>query len=153
MHILCWIIMGIVAGFIASKIVNHSGSGILMDLIIGIIGAFLGGWVFGHLGIAAGGGWIGSLITATIGAIILLLMLDQAIFTVCDFATGVAADKVTRVMGRLGVYVAVATAISCAAFIALPFVASAGAPLLIAVPVLCTVTSSRFPAPPLCPIG
>ena len=75
MHILFWIIIGIVAGFIASKIVNHSGSGILMDLIIGIIGAFLGGWVFGHLGIAAGGGWIGSLITATIGAIILLLIV------------------------------------------------------------------------------
>ena len=51
------------------------------------------------------------------GAVILLLMLDQAIFTVCDFASGIAADKVTRVMGRLGVWVAIATAISCAAFI------------------------------------
>src|SRR4029077_2227884 len=44
------------------------------------------------------------------GAVILMLMLDQAIFTICDFATGIAADKVTRVIGRLGLYVAVATA-------------------------------------------
>ena len=51
-------------------------------------------------------------------------MLDQAIFTVCDFATGIAADKVTRVLGRLGVWVAAATAVSCAAFLALPFIAA-----------------------------
>ena len=74
MHILIWIIIGIVAGFIASKLVNHSGSGLLLDLVIGIIGAFIGGWVFGHLGIAAGG-WLGSLVTATVGAIILLLII------------------------------------------------------------------------------
>jgi len=87
------------------------------------------------------------------GAVILLLMLDQAIFTVCDFATGIAADKVTRVMGRLGIYVAAATAVSCVAFIALPFVASAGAPLLIAVTVLWTITSSALRAPPLMLLG
>jgi MFS family permease len=87
------------------------------------------------------------------GAVILLLMLDQAIFTICDFATGVAADKVTRVMGLLGIYVAAATAVSCAAFIALPFVASAGAPLLIAVTVVWTVTSSALRAPPLMLLG
>ncbi len=87
------------------------------------------------------------------GAVILLLMLDQAIFTVCDFATGIAADKVTRVIGRLGVWVAAATALSCAAFIALPFVAAAGAPLLIAVTVVWTVTSSALRAPPLMLLG
>ncbi len=86
-------------------------------------------------------------------AVILLLMLDQAIFTLCDFATGIAADKVTRVMGRLGVWVAAATALSCAAFIALPFVAIAGAPLLIAVTVVWTVTSSALRAPPLMLLG
>jgi MFS family permease len=48
-------------------------------------------------------------------AVIPILMLDQAIFTVCDFATGIAADKVTRVLGRLGVWVTAATALSCAA--------------------------------------
>lgn len=87
------------------------------------------------------------------GAVILLLMLDQAIFTVCDFATGIAADKVTHVIGRLGVWVVAATVLSCAAFIALPFVAAAGAPLLIAVTVVWTVTSSALRAPPLMLLG
>ncbi|MSO68483.1 MAG: MFS transporter [Pseudolabrys sp.] len=87
------------------------------------------------------------------GAVILLLMLDQAIFTVCDFATGIAADKMTRVIGRLGIWVAAATALSCVAFIALPFVASAGAPLLIAVTLVWTVTSSALRAPPLKLLG
>jgi hypothetical protein len=53
-------------------------------------------------------------------AVILILMLDQAIFTVCDFFTGIAADKVTRVLGRLGVWVTAATALSCAAFLIMP---------------------------------
>ncbi len=86
-------------------------------------------------------------------AVILLLMLDQAIFTVCDFATGVAADKMTRVLGRLGKFVALSTALSCAAFIALPFVASWGAPVLIAVTVVWTITSSALRAPPLMLLG
>jgi hypothetical protein len=80
-------------------------------------------------------------------------MLDQAIFTVCDFATGIVADKVTRVLGRLGAWVAAVTALSCAAFLALPFVAAAGAPLLIAVTVVWTITSSALRAPPLMLLG
>ena len=74
MHYLYWIIIGILAGFIASKIVNRTGEGILLDLVIGIVGAVIGGWLFGMLGIIAGG-WIGSLVTATIGAIVLLLIV------------------------------------------------------------------------------
>ena len=74
MHIIFWIIIGILAGFIASKIVNRTGEGILLDLVIGIVGAVIGGWLFGMLGIIAGG-WIGSLVTATIGAIVLLLIV------------------------------------------------------------------------------
>jgi hypothetical protein len=87
------------------------------------------------------------------GAIIWLLMLDQAIFTVCDFATGVAADKVTRVLGRLGIWVAVATALSCTAFLALPFVAVAGPSLFIAVTLVWTITSSALRSPPLMLLG
>jgi len=87
------------------------------------------------------------------GAVVLLLMLDQAIFTICDFATGIAADKVTRVIGRLGVYVAIATAVSCAAFIALPFIAGAGASVWIAVTGVWTITSSALRAPPLMLLG
>ena len=59
-------------------------------------------------------------------AVILILMLDQAIFTITDTVMGVAADKVARLVGRLSVFVGVLTAISCAAFIALPFVAGTG---------------------------
>ena len=69
-------------------------------------------------------------------AVILLLMLDQAIFTVSDFATGLAADKMTKVLGRLGFWVAIATAVSCAAFLALPFIAGAGAAVLRAPPLM-----------------
>ena len=87
------------------------------------------------------------------GAVILILMLDQAVFTVCDFATGIAADKVTRVLGRLGVWVTIATAVSCAAFLALPFVAAAGAPLLLGLTLVWTVTSSALRAPPLMLLG
>ena len=87
------------------------------------------------------------------GAVLLLLMLDQAIFTVCDFATGIAADKMTRVMGRLGAWVAALTVLSCVAFLLLPFVAPAGATLLIAVTLVWTVTSSALRAPPMMLLG
>ena len=87
------------------------------------------------------------------GAVILLLMLDQAIFTVCDFATGIAADKMTRVLGRIGPWVAGITALSCLALLLLPYVAAAGASWLIAVTVIWTVTSSALRAPPLMLLG
>jgi MFS family permease len=86
-------------------------------------------------------------------AIILVLMLDQAIFTVCDFFTGIATDKVTRVLGRLGVWVTAATALSCAAFLIMPLVAGLGTPMLLAVIVVWTVTSSALRAPPLMLLG
>src|SRR5438477_12830355 len=60
------------------------------------------------------------------GTVILILMLDQAIFTVTDTAMGIAADKVARFAGRLSIFVGALTAISCAAFVALPFVAGTG---------------------------
>src|SRR5580704_18606665 len=59
-------------------------------------------------------------------AVILILMMDQAIFTVTDTAMGIAADRIAPVVGRLGVFVGALTAISCAAFVALPFVAGTG---------------------------
>ena len=75
MSYLIWeIIIGILAGFLAGKIVKCSGMGILMDLIVGIVGSILGGWVFGLLGLAAYG-LIGQLVMATVGAIILLLIV------------------------------------------------------------------------------
>ena len=68
------IIIGIFAGFLASKIVKGSGMGILLDLLVGVVGSVIGGWVFTLLGLAAYG-LIGQLVMATIGAIILLLIV------------------------------------------------------------------------------
>ncbi len=87
------------------------------------------------------------------GSVILILMVDQLVFTVCDFATGIAADKVTRVFGRLGVWVVAVTVVSCLAFVALPFVAVAGAPVFLAVTLVWTVSSSALRAPPLMLLG
>jgi hypothetical protein len=87
------------------------------------------------------------------GAVILILMLDQAVFTVCDFLTGIAADRVTRTLGRIGPIVAVVTVISCLAFVAMPLVAPAGAAAFIVVTTVWTITSSALRAPPLMLLG
>jgi hypothetical protein len=89
------------------------------------------------------------------GAVAIILMLDQAIFTVTDFAMGVAADKVSRAVGRLGRWAAAITLVSGAAFLGLPFVARAGlgAPALLTLIVIWAVTSSALRAPPLMLLG
>jgi uncharacterized membrane protein YeaQ/YmgE (transglycosylase-associated protein family) len=69
-----FIIIGIVAGWLAGKIMRGGGFGLLGDLVVGIVGALLGGFLFGLLGISAGG-LIGSLITATVGAIVLIFLV------------------------------------------------------------------------------
>ena len=71
MGFLWYIIIGIAAGFLAGKIMRGGGFGVIINLILGIVGGVLGGWVFGLFGIAASG-IIGSLITATVGAILVL---------------------------------------------------------------------------------
>jgi hypothetical protein len=89
-------------------------------------------------------------------AVILLLMLDQAIFTVTDTAMGASADRIASLVGRLGTVVAALTALSCAAFVALPFVASAGGDakiLFISLIVIWSITSSALRAPPLLLLG
>ena len=65
------IIIGIVAGYLAGKIMRGGGFGVIVNLILGILGGVLGGWEFSLLGISAGG-ILGSLITSTVGAILLL---------------------------------------------------------------------------------
>ncbi len=89
------------------------------------------------------------------GAVIYILMLDQAIFTVTDFAMGVAADKMSRLIGRLGHWVAAITALSCLAFVGLPFVAGAhlSPAALLALTITWAVTSSALRAPPLMLLG
>ncbi len=66
--------IGALAGFLAGKIMKGKGFSILSNIIIGIVGAVIGGYVFGMLGISAGG-MIGSLVTATAGAVILLFVV------------------------------------------------------------------------------
>jgi len=75
MNIVLYILIGIVAGWLAGKIMKGSSFGLIGDLIVGAVGGLLGGWLFGVLGISAGGGIIGSLITAVIGAIVLLFII------------------------------------------------------------------------------
>src|SRR3954464_9777854 len=87
------------------------------------------------------------------GFVIILLMLDQAVFTVVDFATGVWADRVSKVLGRVGYWAAAATIVSCAAFLALPFIANAGAAVFVAITIVWAVTSSALRAPPLMLLG
>ena len=72
---LWFIIIGILAGFIAGRLMRGGGFGLIVNLVVGIIGAVLGGWIFGLLGIAAGG-IIGSLVTSTVGAIVLLWIVS-----------------------------------------------------------------------------
>ncbi len=74
MEIVWFLIIGVVAGWLAGQIVKGGGFGLLGDLIVGVIGALLGGFLLGHLGVFPGG-LIGSIITATIGAIVLLFLL------------------------------------------------------------------------------
>jgi MFS family permease len=89
-------------------------------------------------------------------AVIFILMLDQAIFTVTDVTMGIAADRVSNLVGRLGYWVAAVTALSCIAFLALPFVAGVGSsaqPWFLGLTVLWAVTSSALRAPPLMLLG
>ncbi len=74
MSLIYFLVIGLIAGWLAGKIMKGSGYGILGDIIIGCVGALIGGYVFGLLGIG-GGGLIGSLIVATIGAIILVWLV------------------------------------------------------------------------------
>jgi uncharacterized membrane protein YeaQ/YmgE (transglycosylase-associated protein family) len=73
--VLQWIVLGLLAGFIASKIVNKRGEGVVMDILLGIVGAVIGGWVFRALGAAGATGFnVWSLLVAVVGAVALLLV-------------------------------------------------------------------------------
>jgi uncharacterized membrane protein YeaQ/YmgE (transglycosylase-associated protein family) len=75
MSILAFIVLGLLAGFISSKIVDHSGQGIIIDLVLGVVGAFVGGFIFTALGSTGVTGFnVWSLIVATLGAIVVLVI-------------------------------------------------------------------------------
>lgn len=76
MDLLTWIIVGLVAGVLASLVAGGSGYGIIGDIVIGVVGAFIGGWLFGALHIASPiSGLAGTIFVAFIGAVVLLVVL------------------------------------------------------------------------------
>jgi len=75
MSLLAWILLGLISGFIASKVVNHRGEGVVLDIVLGVVGAFVGGWLFntfGSMGVTGLNLW--SLFVAAIGAIVTLVL-------------------------------------------------------------------------------
>lgn len=75
MSIFAWIILGLIAGFIGSKIVNKRGEGLVLDLVLGIVGAIAGGWLFNTFGASGVTGLnLYSLMVAVVGAIVVLVV-------------------------------------------------------------------------------
>ncbi|MEQ1353102.1 MAG: GlsB/YeaQ/YmgE family stress response membrane protein [Candidatus Acidiferrum sp.] len=69
--IIWWIIVGLIAGWLAGQVMKGGGYGVLADIVLGILGGILGGWLFGQMGIGAGS-TIGSIVVAFVGAVILV---------------------------------------------------------------------------------
>ncbi|HXA36710.1 MAG TPA: GlsB/YeaQ/YmgE family stress response membrane protein [Steroidobacteraceae bacterium] len=75
MSFLAWIILGLISGFIASKLVNKTGEGVLLDIVLGVVGAFVGGWLFTTFGATGVTGLnIYSMFVAVIGAVVVLVL-------------------------------------------------------------------------------
>lgn len=74
MSLLAWIVLGLVAGFIGSKLVNKRGEGFLLDIFLGIVGAVVGGWLFNAFGASGVSGVnLYSLLVAVVGSVVLLV--------------------------------------------------------------------------------
>ena len=74
MDFVWFLVIGIAAGWLAGKIVRGGGFGLVGDLVVGVVGAVIGGYLFARLGITAGG-LVGRLITATVGAVVLIFVI------------------------------------------------------------------------------
>lgn len=75
MSIIGWIVLGLIAGWIGSKIVDNSGKGVFVDIILGIVGALVGGWIFSALGAVPITGFnLWSLFVAVVGAVVVLVI-------------------------------------------------------------------------------
>lgn len=75
MNFVWFILIGLAAGWLAGQLVKGGGFGLVGDIVVGVIGALLGGFLFSTFGVSTGGGLLGSLIVATIGAVVLLFGL------------------------------------------------------------------------------
>lgn len=79
MSIIGWIVLGLIAGFIASKIVNKEGEGLVLDIVLGVIGAIVGGFLFNQFGAAGVTGFnIYSMVVAVVGAVVVLVIYHLA---------------------------------------------------------------------------
>ena len=75
MSILAWLVLGLIAGFVGSKIVNKSGEGVFLDIVLGIVGAVVGGWLFTRFGASGVTGLnLYSLLVAVVGAVVVLVL-------------------------------------------------------------------------------
>jgi uncharacterized membrane protein YeaQ/YmgE (transglycosylase-associated protein family) len=80
MSIIGWIILGLVSGYIASKLVNQRGEGIILDIVLGIVGAIVGGWLFAFFGAAGVTGFnLYSMVVAVIGAVVVLVIYHAVV--------------------------------------------------------------------------
>ena len=80
MSFIAWIILGLISGFIASKLVNKTGEGFLIDVVLGVVGALVGGWLFSQFGMAGVSGVnLYSMLVAVVGAVV-VLVIYHAVF-------------------------------------------------------------------------
>ena len=75
MQFVWFVLIGLVAGWLAGTLMKGGGFGVVGDIVVGVLGALLGGFLFSSLGLSAGGGLLGAIIVATIGAIVLIFIL------------------------------------------------------------------------------
>jgi uncharacterized membrane protein YeaQ/YmgE (transglycosylase-associated protein family) len=75
MEFIWFILIGLAAGWLAGQLMKGSGFGVLENIVVGIIGALIGGFIFRTLDVSVGSGLLGSLITATVGSVVLLFLL------------------------------------------------------------------------------
>jgi len=75
MEFVWFILVGLVAGWLAGVLVKGGGFGVIGDIVVGVLGAVLGGFLFGLLGFSGGGGLLGSIVVATVGAVVLIYIL------------------------------------------------------------------------------
>jgi len=75
MEFIWFILVGLVAGWLAGQLMKGGGFGVIGDIVVGVLGALLGGFLFSSLGMSLGGGLLGAIIVATIGAVLLIFVL------------------------------------------------------------------------------
>ena len=75
MQFIWFILVGLIAGWLAGKLMKGGGFGVIGDIVVGILGAVVGGWLFGTLGVSTGGGLLGAIAVATVGAVVLIFVV------------------------------------------------------------------------------